>query len=55
MQNSKNFYRDITTGIFFFSGIFCFMSGGFVLSTALFGTACLVSNLNFETEMLVNS
>ena len=55
MQNSKHFYRDITTGLLFFSGMLSFMSGAFVLSTAFFGTACLASNLNFETEQVVRN
>ncbi|WP_269059633.1 hypothetical protein [Methylomonas sp. LL1] len=34
------------TGLFFVTGIFSFMSGQFVMSTLLFGTASLTSNLN---------
>ncbi len=47
MDTSKNLYRDITTGLSFVVGVFCFMSGEFVISTLLFGTASLTSNLDF--------
>jgi hypothetical protein len=46
MNTSKSFYRDVTTGLFFVTGMLSFMSGQFILSTLLFGAASLASNLN---------
>ena len=54
MKLPKNLYRDIAVGFCYLSGIFGFMSGEFVLSTALFGTASLISNMNFESEWVEN-
>jgi hypothetical protein len=54
MNKSVNYYRDITIGLFFFTGVFGFMSGAFVLSTALFGSASIISNINFEKEKIEN-
>jgi hypothetical protein len=47
MNNSKNLYRDIATGLFFTTGIFGFMSGEFIVSTMLFGAATIFSNMDF--------
>lgn len=44
-MNTPTFYRDITTGLFFVTGILSFLSGQFILSTMLFGTASLTANL----------
>ncbi|WP_446809298.1 hypothetical protein ACH50O_18905 [Methylomonas sp. 2BW1-5-20] len=49
MNTSKSFYRDVTTGLFFVTGMLSFMSGQFILSTLLFGAASLASNLNPAT------
>jgi hypothetical protein len=49
MNTSKNFYRDVMTGLFFVSGVLSFISGQFILSTLLFGAASLASNLNPAT------
>jgi hypothetical protein len=46
MKNSKSMYRDVMTGLLFMAGILSFISGDFVFSTLLFGTASLTSNLN---------
>jgi hypothetical protein len=46
MNTPKSLYKDVTTGLFFVAGILSFMSGQFILSTLLFGTASLASNLN---------
>jgi CheY-specific phosphatase CheX len=47
MNQSKNFYKDITIGVFFIIGLLGFMSGEFIFSTALFGAASVLSNINF--------
>lgn len=51
MNKPINLYKDITTGLLFIIGIFGFMSGEFVLSTLLFGTASLTSNLNLKDSV----
>ncbi|TCV70673.1 MULTISPECIES: hypothetical protein [Methylomonas] len=51
MNTSKSFYSDMTTGLFFVAGMLSFMSGQFILSTLLFGTASLTSNLNQPTPV----
>ncbi len=48
MKKPIHLYRDIATGLFFVVGVFGFMSGEFVLSTLLFGTASLTSNLDLK-------
>ncbi|WP_197488498.1 MULTISPECIES: hypothetical protein [Methylomonas] len=44
-MNTPTFYRDIATGLFFIGGVLSFVSGQFILSTMLFGTASLTANL----------
>jgi hypothetical protein len=51
MKKSYNFYRDISVGLFFITGILGFMSGEFIVSTALFGAASLLSNIDFAEPM----
>jgi hypothetical protein len=46
MNTSNNLYRDVMTGLLVLTGILSFVSGEFVFSTLLFGTASLTSNLN---------
>ncbi|MGD0960930.1 MAG: hypothetical protein ABSB19_14085 [Methylomonas sp.] len=48
MNKPKNLYRDVTTGVLFFIGVFVFMSGAFMLSTLLFAAAAISSNLDFR-------
>lgn len=48
MKKPFNLYRDIVTGLLFVVGVFGFMSGEFILSTLLFGSASLTSNLDFK-------
>lgn len=45
MEKTNAFYKDLTTGLFFLAGILSFVSGEFVMSTMLLGTASLTSNL----------
>ena len=45
MDKTHAMYKDLTTGLFFLAGILSFVSGEFVISTMLFGTASLTSNL----------
>lgn len=48
MKKPVNFYKDIVTGLLFTAGVFGFMSGEFILSTVLFGSASLTSNLDLK-------
>ncbi|MCK5353570.1 MAG: hypothetical protein KAJ63_00515 [Methyloprofundus sp.] len=41
----NNFYKDILTAIVFMSGLFGFFSGEFIISSALFATATVASNI----------
>ena len=50
MNKSKNFYKDIAVGLFFITGVLGFMSGEFILSTAFFGAASLLSNVNIHEQ-----
>jgi len=43
----NNFHKDILTGTLFTIGLFGFLSGEFTLSSALFGTAAIASNIQF--------
>lgn len=47
MNKSKNFYKDITVGVFFIFGVLGFTSGEFLLSTVLFFVASVISNINY--------
>lgn len=51
MSKPINLYKDIATGVLFTLGIFGFMSGEFMLSTLLFGSASLTSNLDFKESV----
>lgn len=44
-MNTHTLTTDLITGLFFVAGIFSLVSGQFILSTTLFGTACLTSNI----------
>ena len=48
MNNSINLYKDILIGVFYFSGVIGFMSGEILVSTAMIGTASLLSNFQFR-------
>lgn len=42
----SNFYKDILIGAMFVIGLFGFISGEFIVSSALFGFAAIASNVN---------
>ena len=39
-------YKDVLTGLVFMTGLFGFLSGEFIISSALFATAAIASNVN---------
>ncbi|MBT9099985.1 hypothetical protein [Methylovulum psychrotolerans] len=42
----NDFYKDIVIGIVFATGLLGFVSGEFIISSALFATAAVASNVN---------
>lgn len=50
MNKSKNLYKDITVGVLFISGVLGFVSGEFILSTAFFFVASVISNMNYAEQ-----
>jgi hypothetical protein len=42
----SDFHKDILTGALFMTGLLGFISGEFTISSALFGTAAIASNVN---------
>jgi hypothetical protein len=42
----NDFYKDILTGVVFVTGLLGFVSGEFIISSALFATAAVASNVN---------
>jgi len=43
----NNLQKDIFNGLLFIIGIFGFISGAFIVSTVLFATAAIFSNIDF--------
>lgn len=42
----SDFYKDILIGVLFITGLIGFISGEFIISTVLFATAAIASNVN---------
>jgi len=42
----SDFYKDILTGMIFITGLLGFVSGEYIISSALFATATIASNIN---------
>ena len=42
----SNFYKDILIGILFIIGLIGFISGEFIVSSTLFASAAIASNVN---------
>lgn len=42
----SDFYKDILTGTVFITGLLGFVSGEYIISSALFATAAIASNVN---------
>lgn len=42
----NDFYKDVLTGLVFMAGLFGFLSGEFIVSSALFAMAAIASNVN---------
>lgn len=51
----NDFHKDILTGALFIIGLLGFISGEFTLSSALFGTAAITSNVNLYRKKAKSS
>ncbi len=43
--------KDILTGLMFLTGIFGFISGEFIISSAIFASAAIASNININSKL----
>lgn len=48
----SNLKKDILFGAMFLCGIFGFISGEFIFSTLLFGTAAMLSNISLNQRTI---
>ncbi len=46
----NDFYKDILTGTVFITGLLGFISGEFIISSTLFATAAIASNVNLNSK-----
>jgi hypothetical protein len=46
----NDFYKDILTGTVFLTGLLGFISGEFIISSTLFATAAIASNVNVNRK-----
>jgi Na+/proline symporter len=44
----SDFHKDIFTGLLFITGLLGFIYGEFIISTVLFATAAIISNVNLN-------
>lgn len=47
----NEFKKDIVTGLMFITGIWSFISGEFIFSTVLFGSAAVYSNISLRNKL----
>lgn len=47
----NTFKKDIVIGLLFIAGIWCFISGQFIVSTVLFASAAIYSNIVMRTQV----
>ena len=50
----NDFYKDILTGAVFMVGLVGFISGEFIISSTLFASAAIASNINMNRKMEKN-
>ncbi|MCK9622760.1 MAG: hypothetical protein M0R47_19770 [Methylobacter sp.] len=46
----NDFYKDILTGTVFITGLLGFISGEFIISSALFATSAIASNISMTRK-----
>lgn len=51
----NDFQKDMLTGTLFITGLLGFVSGEFTISSALFGTAAIASNINLYRKKVKSS
>jgi len=49
-----NLQKDVLNGLAFITGIIGFMSGEFIISSALFAATAVASNVNMNRKQLLN-
>lgn len=47
----NNLHKDILTGTMFVIGLVGFLSGEFIISSTLFATAAIASNINWDRNL----
>ncbi|MCX7098530.1 MAG: hypothetical protein NTV43_11580 [Methylococcales bacterium] len=47
----NNFNKDIVIGLIFIAGIWSFISGQFIISTVLFASAAIYSNIVMRSKL----
>jgi hypothetical protein len=47
----NDFNKDIFIGLMFIAGIWCFISGQFIVSTVLFAGAAIYSNIALRAKL----
>lgn len=47
----KGYYKDILTGSIFMLGLFGFISGEFIISSAMFAVAAVASNVSMAYKL----
>ncbi|MDP3876047.1 MAG: hypothetical protein Q8Q50_03610 [Methylobacter sp.] len=48
----SDFHKDILTGTVFVTGLLGFISGEFIISSTLFASAAIVSNVNLNRKRI---
>ena len=46
----NEYYKDILTGVVFITGLIGFLSGEFIISSTLFASAAIASNVQLNTK-----
>ncbi|MDO9169055.1 MAG: hypothetical protein Q7U18_08200 [Methylobacter sp.] len=46
----NDFHKDILTGVVFITGLLGFISGEFIISSTLFASAAIASNVNMNRK-----
>ena len=48
----SDFQKDVLTGLMFLTGLFGFMSGEFIISSTLFASAAISTNIKVSRKLL---
>jgi len=47
----SDFYKDVLTGVVFMVGLFGFISGEFIISSAMFASSAIASNIRMTRKL----